>query len=447
MTRTRFAVAAAAAAAIALALLAALVPGGSARAATLTGPQKLAIDTNITGNTATSLGMTDNCIAVTGGTFTVDVVVDSVPAYTGTSGGLAGFGYDFTYNPGVVTVSAANPNFMLTNGGGAAIALGDSLPNSSGTYEPAYANLTNQTNSGAGVLERLTLQVAGSGVTTLSVKTDPNMVDNPTLVDTNSALYTGMNVLDATVRTDGSSCGAATPTPTPTSAPTSTPTATATRTPTATPTRTPSPTPTKTPSPTPTPTPTMAPTATPTPTPTPVGATPTPTPTPTATPAATPTSAPSATPSATAEPTSTPTAAPTSTPTDTPAPTDTPSPTATPTPTRSPTATPSRAPTPTASPTPAGTRTWGDNDCTGGIQPSDALPLLIKAAGAPVKAAGSAGCPSIGDDAGGGLTWGDVDCSGIPDSADAIMILKHLLGMATPAPAGCPALGSAITLS
>lgn len=121
--------------------------------------------------------------------------------------------------------------------------------------------------------------------------------------------------------------------------------------------------------------------APPTPTPTPV-----PTPTPTAIPTASPTPVP------TASPTPGPTASPTPV-GQTPSPTPAPTPTPTPTPvgqTSSPT--PAPTPTPTATPEPSGPG-LGDVDCSGEVNPIDALKILRFDAGLSVSQA--EGCPEI----------------------------------------------------
>jgi hypothetical protein len=103
-------------------------------------------------------------------------------------------------------VTASNASFLLTSAGGSAVNVGNSPPDSDGDYAPGWADFSTNYDSGAGVLERITLQVVGSGVTTLDVGQDPAMIGNPALADSQSAAYTIGTKLAATVRTDGSAC-------------------------------------------------------------------------------------------------------------------------------------------------------------------------------------------------------------------------------------------------
>ena len=134
--------------------------------------------------------------------------------------------------------------------------------------------------------------------------------------------------------------------------------------------------------------------------------------------------------------------APSPTPSPTPSLTPTPSPTPSPTPTPTPTPTPS----PTPSPTPQGTaRTWGDLDCTNGVNPIDSLKALRTDAG--LGSIRPAGCPVIGEEVQiGGITriWGDVDCSLALGPVDSLKILRHDAGLPVDQAVDCPEMSSQV---
>ncbi|HEY5639059.1 MAG TPA: right-handed parallel beta-helix repeat-containing protein [Dehalococcoidia bacterium] len=122
--------------------------------------------------------------------------------------------------------------------------------------------------------------------------------------------------------------------------------------------------------------------------------------------------------------------------------------TPTPSPSPSPSPTPSPTPTPTPSPTPAGTPlTWGDLDCTNGVNPIDSLKVLRADAG--LGNVEPAGCPTIGEvvQVGGvGRIWGDVDCSTALSPVDALKILREDAGLGVDQPEGCPDMGSQVSV-
>jgi len=140
--------------------------------------------------------------------------------------------------------------------------------------------------------------------------------------------------------------------------------------------------------------------------------------------------------------------------------TDTPtaSPTLTPCPTVSPTNCdvvtnpPSATPTPTATPTitpgPGEERTWGDNNCSGEADPVDSLFALRFDAGLSTDAGD---CPTMGEVVEVGNAsphpWGDVDCGGDVNPVDSLKLLRFDAGLDVAQAAGCPELGSEVTLA
>ena len=71
------------------------------------------IDTEIAGNSATTVGQIDGCIAVEeGSAFSVDVFAQNIPARTdadGGSGGIAGFSYNLLFDPKIAEVTSVYP--------------------------------------------------------------------------------------------------------------------------------------------------------------------------------------------------------------------------------------------------------------------------------------------------------------------------------------------------
>jgi Tol biopolymer transport system component len=97
---------------------------------------------------------------------------------------------------------------------------------------------------------------------------------------------------------------------------------------------------------------------------------------------------------------------------------------------------------------PEGSREWGDADCSGAVDPVDALKTLRHDAGLSVEAA--LGCPVLGsavDADGSTRTWGDVDCSESTDPIDALKVLRHDAGLAVAKAVSCPIMADLIAIS
>jgi hypothetical protein len=90
-------------------------------------------------------------------------------------------------------------------------------------------------------------------------------------------------------------------------------------------------------------------------------------------------------------------------------------------------------------------RTWGDLDCTNGINTIDVLKALRADAG--LGNTQPPGCPVIGDDVEvNGVTriWGDVDCSTALNLLDSLRILRIDAGLSVDQPASCPGMGEVV---
>ena len=164
------------------------------------------------GNAANSLGTREACnsIAAVGDLLEIDVTVKGVPPYVGSAGGLGGFGFDFIYDPAVVTVAAADAAMMLTADGTAPILLSfsDSAPDNDGDFRLDIVELSGTAESGDGVLIRISLQAVGSGVGVLHVQDTFNQYGDglPLIADNVGNRYAVGSVLDGEVVV-GATCG------------------------------------------------------------------------------------------------------------------------------------------------------------------------------------------------------------------------------------------------
>ncbi len=141
----------------------------------------VAIDTDTTGNTATSLGDAQACNSISvGQSLDIDVVVDTIPPWSdlngdGTpdlndTGGLQAFQFMLLYDPQVVEVTAVNNEMLIAANGVVPIDLGDTLPDRDGRFELGFADLGFTTpEDGAGVLSRISLTAVGVGQSNLDL--------------------------------------------------------------------------------------------------------------------------------------------------------------------------------------------------------------------------------------------------------------------------------------
>ena len=141
----------------------------------------VAVDLNIDGNSGTSVGTIDSCRAVNlGDTFQIDIVVQGVPpeATDKSSGGIAGFGYNFHYDPQVINVTAATDSFIVGKTSpleiirantGPGFASANPFPATDGNMRIDYADLSGPYASGDGVLSRLTIKAIGAGQSAIAV--------------------------------------------------------------------------------------------------------------------------------------------------------------------------------------------------------------------------------------------------------------------------------------
>jgi hypothetical protein len=247
------------------ALLAGFVLASVLSAAWLMGPNSettranpdfsIGIDTNASGNTATSLGSiepsrTVNC----GDFFPIDIYVTDVA-------NLMMWNVTLRYNPAILGVYARDVQMFLTTSPGSNVAdrsFGD--VGVTGTYDLLARDgaVPEAPESGSGVLVRLNIGALASGTSELSLTPERFWATTGAL--SNPPAFGGQITVVG-------NCG--TPVPTPTPEPTQTPTPSPTPTPTSTPTPTGTPGPSATPGSSPTPEPEPTVTSSPTPVPPP----------------------------------------------------------------------------------------------------------------------------------------------------------------------------------
>lgn len=215
----------------------------------------VAIDLDTTGNAPQTLGTTDGCRdgLTVGQTFDIDVVVKGVNV----ADGISGIAANIVYDEAIMKVNArgvgADHMFMQAPPTGSYFdAFSDALPDTDGDYRHDAAEIGGTAESGDGVIIRLTVEIVGAGVSTLDLTDSVEVDGNPNVLDfTNGgAPLVPLQVGDAEIHSDTSTCAAATASPTPG------------------PTASPEPTEIPTNTPIPSPTPTGAATATPTKAPT-----------------------------------------------------------------------------------------------------------------------------------------------------------------------------------
>ena len=127
----------------------------------------IGIDADPSGNTATSLGSADACRKVAAGEqFDIDLTIENVDS-------LAAFSITLTYDEEAFTVVKEDVALFLASAAGSDVRdNSDSLPDSDGVYEVRAleaATDPDATESGSGVLARITLEAASSGTHALSV--------------------------------------------------------------------------------------------------------------------------------------------------------------------------------------------------------------------------------------------------------------------------------------
>lgn len=96
----------------------------------------------------------------------------------------------------------------------------------------------------------------------------------------------------------------------------------------------------------------------------------------------------------------------------------------------------------------AARKLFGDEDCSGAKDVSDAIKILMHIAGLPVSQ--TQPCPTIGGAVtvnGSAMIWGDVDCSSSVNVFDAIKNLLYIAGLTYEQAEPCPDIGTVVAIS
>ena len=107
-----------------------------------------------------------------------------------------------------------------------------------------------------------------------------------------------------------------------------------------------------------------------------------------------------------------------------------------------------QTPSPTGTPPTGDSVAWGDGNCSGTSPgPVDSLLTLRHDAG---LSANTGDCPDFGQIVevanASPHPWGDVDCSGEVNPVDSLKILRFDAGLVVTPTAGCPVIGSLVTI-
>jgi hypothetical protein len=150
----------------------------------------VALDADPEGNTATSVGVIETCAATdVGSEVTIDLVVDAIPA----DRPMVAFEMQILYDPELVRAVAMDNELLLAAEGDfqpfeAVPLLSDPLPDSDGALRISIVDLaSNQTpgsnsETGGGVLSRITFEGLAEGISNLDFGFDPPEV-YPTVID------------------------------------------------------------------------------------------------------------------------------------------------------------------------------------------------------------------------------------------------------------------------
>ena len=196
---------------------------------------EMGIDPDTTGNTASTLGTLEPCVRVDVPSPSFNDVSDyNIDVYVkGDSQAPIGYDVSLNYDQNIVHVAAPGTNDLIKMPG--ATSLGDTLPDSDGTFSANAIYFTGSGIAGDGALLRVGLDIGGSGVVTFTLGPPPlsayaSAAGEHKLTFVSAQLAINQDCPGVTP-TPTSTPG--TPTPTPTATPgTPTPTSTATPLPT-----------------------------------------------------------------------------------------------------------------------------------------------------------------------------------------------------------------------
>lgn len=193
----------------------------------------LAVDTNSSGNSPTSVGTIESCTSYpAGSSFSLDIVARDVPANSSTqqTGGLAGFGFNILYDSSILNVSSKAPlatSSLLGNYATSSISsFGDPGPDIDGDFRAIEIDSDANFEDGSGVLIRLTFSATGTGTSniTLSDTTGGDGDGFPDVYNSDTTIYSIDSIQHGQIAIGGTCSGGPGPTlPPPTVPPTTAP--------------------------------------------------------------------------------------------------------------------------------------------------------------------------------------------------------------------------------
>jgi hypothetical protein len=141
------------------------------------GTVTVAIDVDVAGNDARTVATIDNCVRIDSGSeLEIDVVLPDPGIASDV--GIQAYQFQLLYDPDVVTVTAQDQEFLLSEAGGSLLLpLSDFLPDSDGTFMSASADRSEAFQiepegafeAGPGVITRITLSAVAKGSTDLTL--------------------------------------------------------------------------------------------------------------------------------------------------------------------------------------------------------------------------------------------------------------------------------------
>jgi len=177
--------------------------------------EKVSLDLDVSGNTPDSISSIDACrVSTVGSVFDIDVVADAIPPFDTSTleGGVGGVGFDIVYDPSIVKITGRDAGGALLFNQNPPLGFyydgfSDALPDTDGDYRHDALEINSaHTESGDGVLARLTIEIVGAGVSALDLNDLVEYDGTPLVIDNLGYPYDISEVIDAEIRSDGSQC-------------------------------------------------------------------------------------------------------------------------------------------------------------------------------------------------------------------------------------------------
>jgi hypothetical protein len=140
--------------------------------------QRISIDADPSGNSATAWGGIDACATSSiGGRVNVDLILDGLPLVGGSPMGVIGYDLDLAYDSRVLRVVDVDVDMLLSVKPNSYVtSVGDSIPDSDGTlgltvgdFGPTGGDMASISETTGGVLARITFEAIGAGASALTI--------------------------------------------------------------------------------------------------------------------------------------------------------------------------------------------------------------------------------------------------------------------------------------